>query len=303
MIIKKSLLFFSILLVLYCFLCFILPRSLISNLEPGGYGHSFARFREINAYKNIDILFLGGSRCYRGFDPRIFNAAGISVFNLGSTAQSPLNSYYLLQEYLDGLNPKMVVMEVCLESLSLDGVESFLDIAVNHKITKNIALMGLALNNFHSLNTLPSEYLKRLLWRPLTQNIQKEILNDRYIPRGYVEMDRISLDKSCFKNYEFIIEKRQLRYLRNIIELVQRQGKTIVLITIPVPKKRWDTISDYQKVVRFCNAMAKKYNIRYHNFNPQVFLDDVKDFKDAGHLNSSGVKKFNEEFIKINKLN
>ncbi|MFN9798593.1 MAG: hypothetical protein ACK54P_01135, partial [Bacteroidota bacterium] len=41
-----------------------------------GHGHSFSRFREADTTKNVDLLFLGSSHAYRGFDTRIFDSAG-----------------------------------------------------------------------------------------------------------------------------------------------------------------------------------------------------------------------------------
>ena len=38
----------------------------------GNNGHSFLRFKEAKEKRNIDILFLGSSHAYHGFDTRIF---------------------------------------------------------------------------------------------------------------------------------------------------------------------------------------------------------------------------------------
>ena len=63
------------------------------------------RFNEVRLYENLDILFIGSSHAYRTFDPRFFNSMGLRTFNLGSTAQTPLNTYYLLKIYAKSLNP------------------------------------------------------------------------------------------------------------------------------------------------------------------------------------------------------
>ena len=39
----------------------------------GGYGHTHSRLAEVKTYKDVDILFLGSSHAYRGFDTRIFS--------------------------------------------------------------------------------------------------------------------------------------------------------------------------------------------------------------------------------------
>ena len=79
------------------------------NYRLGAYGHMHSRIREIPEFKNIDILFLGASNAYRGLDTRIFEKNGWKSFNLGSSSQTPLQTFILLDRYLDHLNPKVVV--------------------------------------------------------------------------------------------------------------------------------------------------------------------------------------------------
>ena len=71
----------------------------------------FQRTRsEIDTIKNVDIIFLGSSHAYRAFDPDIFQNHGFSSFNLGSSSQSPLNSYFLMKKYIQKCNT--VIMEL-----------------------------------------------------------------------------------------------------------------------------------------------------------------------------------------------
>jgi len=77
----------------------------------------------------VDILFLGSSHSYRGFNPQYFS--GYKTFNLGSSAQTPIQTNLLLKRYLHQLNPKTIVYEVYPISLSIDGVESSSDIIAN----------------------------------------------------------------------------------------------------------------------------------------------------------------------------
>ena len=78
--------------------------------------------------KNVDVLFLGSSHAYRGFDPRIFRKRGYSSFNLGSSAQTPSQTKVWLKRYLKHLNPKIVIYEVYPGTFSSDGIEASLDL-------------------------------------------------------------------------------------------------------------------------------------------------------------------------------
>src|SRR5690554_1099753 len=116
--IKKSLLFAAFILPTYLVLLLItanwapapIKRSI--NFHMGSYGHMHSRIKEVRETKQVDILFLGSSHAYRGFDTRLFEVEDWKVFNLGSSSQSHLQSQVLLQRYLPQLNPAVVIYEV-----------------------------------------------------------------------------------------------------------------------------------------------------------------------------------------------
>jgi hypothetical protein len=82
------------------------------NYRIGSKGHMYSRIQELRETKNIDILFLGSSHSYRGFDTRIFSGNGYKSFNLGSSSQTHIQSNILLKRYIDQLIPKLVIYEV-----------------------------------------------------------------------------------------------------------------------------------------------------------------------------------------------
>ena len=132
---KKALLFLIFAIVFYCGLM-IVWGELIRNQAYKknlryyiGYFNALKfRIGEIPGHKNTDILFLGSSHAYRSFDPRIFSHYGYSTLNLGSSAQTPVQTNMLLEKYLDVIKPGLIVYEVYPFTFSLDGLESCLDI-------------------------------------------------------------------------------------------------------------------------------------------------------------------------------
>ena len=129
--------------VFYAFGLFVLaqlPNSLHPNLRyhPGSGGFLFSRLKEVKTQNNIDLLILGSSHAYRGFDTRIFNNEGINAFNLGSSAQTPVQTNYLLKTYLKQLKPKVVLYEVYPETFTFDGVEAEMDLISNEELKINI---------------------------------------------------------------------------------------------------------------------------------------------------------------------
>ena len=99
--------------------------------------HYMEKFIDFLNKSGEDVLIVGSSHAYRGIDPRILERDGITAFNLGSSAQTPINTKVLLHQYLEQINPKLVVYEAYAGTLAIDGVESSLDILSNNKIDIN----------------------------------------------------------------------------------------------------------------------------------------------------------------------
>ena len=70
---------------------YIMPPFMAKNVRScvGCYGHLYSRVKDAEKIKNPDILFIGSSHSYRGFDTRVFQKHGIKAFNLGSSSQTP----------------------------------------------------------------------------------------------------------------------------------------------------------------------------------------------------------------------
>ena len=94
-----SLLLFALFAAFFYMAALLVLPSFIKqnvNYKKGAPGYLYSRIKEIRTAKNTDLLFLGSSKAYRGFDPRIFEAAGYRSFNLGSSNQTPIQTYLLV---------------------------------------------------------------------------------------------------------------------------------------------------------------------------------------------------------------
>ncbi|WP_235802667.1 SGNH/GDSL hydrolase family protein [Vaginella massiliensis] len=142
-------------IVVLCLWSWMMPSFMAKNVRNciGCYGHLNTRVKEIPNYKDIDLLILGSSHAYRGFDTRVFEKHGLQMFNLGSSAQTRIQANVLLNQYLDQLNPKLVVLESYDGALELDGVESALDLAANNKIDLNYIRTLAVIKNISVLNS------------------------------------------------------------------------------------------------------------------------------------------------------
>ena len=266
------------------------------NYKIGSYGHMYSRILDIKNYNNVDILFLGSSHAYRGFDTRIFKKNNFKVFNLGSSGQTAVQTNVLLNRYLDHLNPKLVIYEVYPSFLSGDGVESSLDIIANDKIDFNSLLMALEINNIKTYNALIYAYYKEIIGSKRNYNEHKKINDDEYIPGGYVEKRIKYFVKKKLKQKKIKFIDYQLESFNEIVSLLKEKNIELLLMYAPV------THEDYNRYENnsFYDSLMSKKGI-YYNFNRLIKLDDSKHFYDSHHLNQHGVKVFNNEVIRLLK--
>lgn len=283
-----------------CLWSWMMPQFLAKNTRNklASYGHLYSRAREAENIKNPDILFLGSSHAYRGFDTRIFAKQCIKAFNLGSSSQSPINTQVFLKQYLDKIQPKFVVYEVYAGTLCTDGVESSLDMLINGKIDKNAVDMSFKVHNLMTYNTLIYGYFRQIF--NLNQNIAEPEKqgDDFYVENGgFVETtvarENTSLD---FEKSKWELNDKQIQALRENIEILQQRKIPFLLVQTPITKALYNSKTNNKEVDDLLNKLGK-----YKNFTGSLNFDDRKDFYDDNHMNQKAVVEFNEKFIEYLK--
>ncbi|MDR3339177.1 MAG: hypothetical protein LBT25_03610 [Candidatus Symbiothrix sp.] len=300
----KSIFKFALLLIPTCFIYLFfwgfIPDKIKSNLNYclGSGGYLYARLQEVKNFKDVDILFLGSSRSYRGFDTRIFNQYGFYSFNLGSSSQTPLQTKVLLNRYLNELNPKLIIYEVSPEIFHVDGVESALDIISNDKNDRETIDMALAINHIKVYNTLCYAFERDLLHLNVNFHQPLRDENDAYISGGYVERRPVdfSNDKEM-EDLEFVFNEKQSDSFREIIRLFKKQGIDYILVYTPVTHDSYESYPDNE---HFDDKMQTFGT--YYNFNKMLNLNDSLHFYDFDHLNQAGVEVFNRNLIEKIKI-
>jgi len=258
---------------------------------PGWSGQTMRRFRDMENYRDVDVLFIGSSHCSRSFDPRVFSRLGLKSFLMGSDSQTPLNTYYLLNRYYDQLNPKLVVFELYPTVFEFDGLEGFLDLVVNLPLSEELIEMGTTINHPHAFNTLAARLLSSIT-EPFGSIRQNEIANETYIDGGYLYAKVIYTGTTFGRVRDVKVLDDQFDYLRKIIDFVKVRGAQIVMVIAPVPRERMAAITNWAEVSSMFAAIADEASVRYYDFNRSMLLDTRVDFRDDDHLNGNGAKKF-----------
>lgn len=293
------------------------------NYRMGATGYTYTRLHEVEKHDSVDVIFLGSSHAYAGFDPRIFASHGYSSFNLGTSSQTPLQTEMLVNRHLAQLNPSVVVFEVYPYCFSSDGVESSADVIANSHLDKHTLSMAVNVSSMTTYNTLIYAFVKRLFSKekPISEQLSlvrttgniRDSIN--YIPGGYMEKTRTRIDqdgmsktstsprlseKAILTDIDIIQtkegkwnpRKNQVEAFERILAGLKEKNIRVVLVQTPINSRYYAMIK--------CNKEIDKYfasKSEYYNFNEIMPFDNEAEFVDYDHLNQVGVKKMNGALI------
>lgn len=266
-------------------------KNLRYRIKPDG--HTLSRLKELRSTRDVDLLFLGSSHTYRGFDNRIFQKEGFSSFNMGSNSQTPLQTEYLLENYLDSLRPKLVIFEVCPYVFSLDGVESSLEIIANDKIQNNSLGLTFKQNHLKVYNAKIFTFYRRLFFNDL-ENTKEGIKNnsDTYISGGFVDFKMMHYSKEQFDNTHWLKDPKQFASFENILRMLEERNIRTILIQAPVTTDLYNSYDNNPEFDKLMNGYGD-----YYNFNEILQLNDSIHFFDFHHLNRNGLNVFNNSVL------
>lgn len=258
----------------------------------GDWGHIFSRMKEVKTYSDVDILFLGSSHAYRGFDVRKFDSLGLKTFNLGTSAQTPIQTKALLKRYLTKLNPDTIIYEVSPILLSYEPVESTLSLIANDKNDLHTLEMVLDINHVKTYNTAIYATYRDL--KGLNQEFKenKSRADDLYIPGGYVQKRMKRYRYRKHKDKELVPMQIQLNAFDDIIKMIRERNIQLILVQTPMTRSLYESHTNNKEFDEQMIDISK-----YYNFNELLQLDDSIHFYDTHHMNQDGVDIFNEALI------
>ncbi len=252
----------------------------------GGVAH--AKFKEWDPARQWDAVVIGSSHAYRGYDPRVFKARGYEVFNLGSSAQTPLSSHVILKHYVQHANTKLVIFDLYENTMDQEGMESVSDLSRN--MTSDAAALELTadLRDLRGINM----YTLRML----TKKDPAVYSDQNYKGRGFaVKPDSIRKPVKYDVGRRLQLNHRQLQRFADCLDLCHERGIPVVLSTHFYPKQ-----SDHARHAAFVHAVDSIIagrGLTYFDMAYQHTLSDTDHFCDHNHLNEAGVAIFNGRLI------
>jgi len=251
-------------------------------------GQTKLMFNDLKNFKenNNTIFVIGSSHAYRGYDPRVFNIAGITLFNMGTSGQNMKDSYILLKTNKDKI--KRLIVDVYPGVLQDVSEESTLMLIQN--ADNNNTVFAILKNNvtINSINNTAA--------RLLDLNPSSLPYAENYIANGYVQKDNEFKADSTL-TYGNFISGTNFPYLDSVLAFAVKNKINTCLASHPL---KWNLaykhyyLNSYLPVL---NTVLNKYPGIYFFDYTITHPNNDSLFSDANHLNQKGVNWYNNKLI------
>lgn len=265
--------------------------------------------------ENVDMIFLGSSRTYRGIDtPNISKNINKNVFNIAYENANYLTSYHLLKEICKENSLETLLLEVSMTNFTRE--DSTEDIYIYKMLTEenqkqfakainleynNSILLEFTnhLNNFSNGRFANNVKLKFSKFEKIGDTINNQ--NSKYMGNGFLYSNasakgELSLPSSYLNGkalwQDNFAKEKQIEYFYNILEFCKEENIEVVLYSPPYPYDvSSDFVEDFNNFDNFVNETIKDYDLKYLDFS-KVKKDvlELKNnyFYNANHCNGTG---------------
>jgi hypothetical protein len=254
-------------------------------------GVSAMKFREWPSDSTYDAIVIGSSHAYKGYDPRVFNERGLRMFNLGTSAQTPLSSYALLEAHVKAGRTPLVVFDTYENAFDHPGVESVSDLTLNMPDDGAALRLALAFRDLRGLNMFTYRMLDR--GAPMAWTLRD------YVGRGAVMTpDSARVGVKYPRPRPFRMDARQLEKFLECLDLCTERGIRVVLSSHYYPHQ-----GERARHRRFRYELDSVLVHRGVPAPPWIDLaeaqgiDDHDHFCDHNHLNAAGARRFTDQLI------
>jgi hypothetical protein len=283
--------------------------------------------------ENIDILFMGASHCYRGFDTNVTDEMlGCNTFNLGSSSQLLDTTYLLMREAVETNDIDHIYVDLSY-NVSKESIKRGENLTSAYIITDymrpSLKKIAFLLNKSGEGNYSNSFLAARRNWQNifdlryvysvLMKKGSPEYLNfayidgidggkERYAGKGFVENDREIADgsfKDTFENETFNlddIDEDWITIVKKMIKYCDNHNVKLTFISVPISSYRLLCYKDYDSYISFIEGIISESGsnkVNYIDFNlmrEKYWPDTSTYYIDYSHLNTLGAKEFSRVF-------
>jgi hypothetical protein len=253
-------------------------------------------FRDLHKAQKTDLLFVGSSHSYRGFDTRVYDRLGWNSFNMGTSSQTPRHALAMLETWLDSMQPQLLVCEVYPTTFSheMDLLEANLNIMANDKWQPYFNDLLLMDADLRLLNLTIAALIRKLMGWEYGMSLDTVMGTDQYIRKGYVESTRKGFTKALHDGMSSDVDFKQVEALKRIVRLAKIKGIQVLLLQLPVTASLYASYKNQVSFDSLMNSIAP-----YQNLNARLALVDTIHFYDSNHLNPAGAVIVNTAVAEI----
>jgi hypothetical protein len=253
---------------------------------PGG--DSWQRFHEFDPHGHQDAVIIGSSHAYRGYDPFVFQERGYRVFNLGSSAQTPLNTYPLIEHYLDSTNCPVLILDVYEGIFTNTGLESAADLTQNQPSDGAALDMAWAIRDLRGLNMMAL--------RMLTGRDRPYYTSQEYKGLGFCPMaDSINKEAPPPSGKQVELPPRQRHFFEACVRICKERGIRLVVASHYERRDRRGTA--HTVLATYLDRVLTGTGVPYLDYTNSPGIDDEHWFADGSHLNTTGARIFTGHLV------
>lgn len=273
---------------------------------------------------NYNTLFLGSSRGYTAYNPVIFDSIlHTKSFNMCTSSQNVIESYYTLKAVLQFQKPQRVIYELFLQSF--DTTDDYYQILSNASFFESTQLKQSMIINGFGLKGV-SNYLSPILRNKLY--IKASIMglitggdtsspSDKktsYWVSGYKHEEK-EVSQTTIANFEEMamltntaLSEKKVDYFKKMVNLCKANNIELICVRSPFPPTRLqkEKHKDLNDLNNYFNNLCVTNNLKYYDFNTIInkhvkYLDT--DFSDSHHMNYKGANKASVQLSLLLKNN
>lgn len=247
---------------------------------------------------SIDVLYMGGSAAYGGWNPAVIYAeSGLTGYVMAGSMQPASVTYWYLCEALKTQSPSLVMLEG--KSLLYGEYTDYMELNIHYMpwgIERIMATVeGAPCEDW--LNLFFDLYTNHERWKELTPGDFKKVLvppnaspNKGYtalggvIPQGTEpDVDPMPISEAQYQT--------NLNYFKRIVDLCEKEGIDLIVTINPTFRQFTDEVFDRVEA----DVLAMSPHIRFLNWADafsEMGLEPEQHLYDLGHLNVEGAKLF-----------
>ncbi len=261
---------------------------MIPYLQRKG-GQEKMMFNDWTDKKKPDIIVLGSSHAYRGYDPREFDKRGLALFNGGTSSQHSLASYLLFENYFAQSSAPLYIIDLYEAIYSGEGMECTTRMIENVKDDHTAFQFVKQEPDLRCFNA----YMSRLVSKRMPDEAEaKDYVRDGYCSKT----DSLKEDLPEVTVKEFEPNEKMIHYLDVLLTELDKRKLNYIMVSHPQPpRKGYDEFhNSFRKVV---DPILNAHHVKYIDYTQTPGFITTQHFFDLNHMNQSGVTMFNSMLI------